>query len=76
LATISTDKWGYALHWWFTLLTCLAVISLLFRVLAIRYTGMKLWSIAVVVVGLAIGQWWLIKFSIVIVGWKLNGFAP
>jgi len=37
---------------------------------------MKLWSIAVVVVGLAIGQWWLIKFSIVIVGWKLNGFAP
>jgi hypothetical protein len=76
LLTVLTYKRGYALPGWFIWLTCLAVASLLFGILAIRHTGAKVWSVAVVVVGLTIGQWWLIQFCIVMVGWKLNGFAP
>jgi hypothetical protein len=74
--TASIYKWGYALPGWFTWLTCLAVVSLLFGILAIRHAGMKFWSIAVVVVGLAIGQWWLLELALVMIGWKLRGFAP
>jgi len=58
--SIAGYRWGYALPGWLAWLTFLAVISPLCGVGAIRHTGIKFWSVAVVVVGLAIGQWWLI----------------
>jgi hypothetical protein len=76
LLSVAGYKWGYAVPGWLAWLTCVAVISLFCGVWAVQHTGIRFWSIAVVVVGLAIGQWWLIEFVIVIVSGKIRGFAP
>ncbi len=72
--TTLTYKWGYSLPSSFAWLTLMAAVSLCFGILAIRNSGMKWWSIAIVIVGLAIGQWWLIESAFVVVSMKLNGF--
>jgi hypothetical protein len=76
ILTLLTYRWGYSLPGLLAWLTCLAVVSLWFGILAIRHAGVKFWSIAIVIVGLAIGQWWLIESALVILSMKLNGFAP
>ena len=76
LMTVLTYKCGYAIPGWVTLLTCLAFLSLFFGILVIRHTELKFWSIATVIGGLVIGQWWLIQYVIVIAFMKCRGFAP
>jgi hypothetical protein len=76
LLSIAGYKWGYALPGWFAWLTCLAVISLFCGVWAVQHTGIKFWSVAIVVIGLAIGQWWLIESAFAMAAWTINGFAP
>ncbi|MDO9166724.1 MAG: hypothetical protein Q7U13_11520 [Rhodoferax sp.] len=66
--------WAGQTYW--VLLSLLAIASaiLAFRVLA--RTGLKALPIAGVVLGLLIGQWWLIEFCATTALWRIRGFAP
>jgi hypothetical protein len=66
--------WGASFYW--LLLGCLAVSAVVMGLVILRQTGVKPWSLAVVVGGLLIGQWWLIKFLLIVAFGKLRGFAP
>ena len=66
--------WGVSFYW--VLLTCLAVIAAVLGFIALRLTGVKRWSLATVILGFVIGQWWLIQFLLIVAFGKSRGFAP
>jgi hypothetical protein len=66
--------WGASFYW--LLLSCLAVAAVVLGLVVLRQTGVKLWSLVVVVGGLLIGQWWLIQLLLIVAFGKLRGFAP
>jgi hypothetical protein len=66
--------WDVSFYW--PLLYCLAVAAAVMAIVVLRQTGMKLWSLAAVVVGLLVGQWGLLQLLLVVAFWKWRGFAP
>jgi uncharacterized membrane protein YqgA involved in biofilm formation len=76
LLTVIAVRTAWALSGYLTLLSCLGLLSLFFGIRVLRHTGLKLWPIVIVVCGLLVGQWWFLEMTVVMVGWKVNGFAP
>lgn len=58
------------------LLILLLAIELLLGAAALRGSERRIWAAAAFLVGLAIGNWWLIEFLLVGVIWRTRGFAP
>lgn len=61
---------------YFPVLYVLAGLNLLCGIRVIARTWPKRWPIVVVIVGLIIGQWWLVLLTALVVGWSIVGFAP
>lgn len=69
-------KTAYALSAYSVVLSCLGIAAIVFAGLALRHTGLKAWSVAVVAGGLVIGQWWFIQIIVLQAFWNWRGFGP
>lgn len=54
----------------------LGIISSCFGVWILLTSRFSWRLVLLVVIGLAIGQWWQIAQFVIFVGWSINGFAP
>ena len=73
-------------RFWYVLLTeygvrlafliLLLAMELLIGIAALRASKQKIWAATAFLVGLAIGNWWLIEFLLVGLIWRTRGFAP
>jgi hypothetical protein len=78
LVTIITPtvyKTAYAMPGYFAVLVSLAVIATVLGVVTLRVSGVHVWSIVAVLIGLVIGQWWLIKSILVLASMMRPGFG-
>src|SRR5689334_18978509 len=66
--------WHMSLYW--TLLLSLCVTSGAFAAIILVRTRFSWRSCFGVALGLLIGQWWLVEFTLVQLLWHLRGFAP
>ena len=64
------------LHFFFPMLCGLAIINLLLGLWLLIETRFTWRTVLLVVLGLIIGQWWLILWSVVFLIWSIGGFAP
>lgn len=76
LASLVAYKIAWSTSFYWLLLSSLAIIAVVLGLVALRLTGVRLWSIVAVVGGLVIGQWWFIQWLLIVVFGKLRGFAP
>jgi hypothetical protein len=76
VATPIVYKVAYAIPGYLTVLLALAIVAVTLAVAGLRSVGAQAWSISLTVLGLVLGQWWLIKSILVLASMKLNGFAP
>src|SRR5689334_7641734 len=76
LVTVAVYAVAWAMPGYWITLSCLALASLILAVRVLRGTGVRLWPTVGVVVGLAIGQWWLLTAAFAMVIWSIRGFAP
>jgi hypothetical protein len=58
------------------LLILLLALELLVGIAAFRASNQRIWAAAALLVGLAVGNWWLIEFLLVGLIWRTRGFAP
>jgi hypothetical protein len=59
------------------LLLLLLAVELVVGIAALRASKPRIWTaVAALVVGLAIGNWWLVEFLLVGLIWRTRGFAP
>jgi uncharacterized membrane protein YqgA involved in biofilm formation len=58
------------------ILTCLAIASVILGGYAVWRTRLRAWSVAAVLIGLIIGQWWLVESILTLSLWRWRGFAP
>jgi len=63
-------------EWYYVALSALGITSLLLGITILATTGRTRRSIVLIVLGLAIGQWWLIEASVMMAFWSIKGFAP
>lgn len=71
---------------WYVLLTehgvrlafliLLLAMELLVGIAAFRASKQRIWATAAFLVGLSVGNWWLIEFLLVGLIWRTRGFAP
>jgi len=54
----------------------LAVISFILGLSILTIKEHRRRSMALVALGLIVGQWWLVTWAAVYVLWSINGFAP
>ena len=76
LMTIVASKTAWALSYHFVLLSNMGIVALISGALIIAQDRTKIWTWLLVLIGLAIGQWWFLLMAIVMIGWKIRGFAP
>lgn len=76
LATLIAYRTAWALPYYIELLSSLGVLALASGVMAVAHSKAGIWPWVAVACGLAIGQWWFLKMAIVMIGWKVRGFAP
>jgi hypothetical protein len=76
LASLVAYKTAWATSFYWVLLNCLAVAAVVMGLVVLRQTGVKPWSLVVVIGGLLVGQWWLIQLLLIIAFGRLRGFAP
>ena len=69
-------KTAYALPGYWAVLSCLGIAAFAFATMALRHTGLRVWSVVAVVGGLVVGQWWPFQFLILMGFWKWKGFGP
>jgi hypothetical protein len=74
--TVYVDRWLWHIPHLLSILSFLAVLNLILAIVVIVGMWPKRWPIVVVVVGLIIGQWWLVFFAWAFVTWSIHGFAP
>ena len=58
------------------LLILLLAVELLVGIAAFRASKQRIWAAAAFLVGLCVGNWWLIEFLLVGLIWRTRGFAP
>ncbi len=75
IITPAVYKTAYAMPGYFAVLASLVVIATVLAVVTLRVSGVHVWSIVAVLIGLVIGQWWLIKSILVLVSMMLPGFG-
>lgn len=63
-------------EWYYIALSALGIVSLLIGVGIMAAKGRTRRSVILVVLGLVIGQWWLIEMLVVQTIWSIRGFAP
>jgi uncharacterized membrane protein YqgA involved in biofilm formation len=61
-------------QWYGHILVALGLLSLIFGIRVLAKTGLRLWPIAGVLLGLAIGQLWFLEFVFAWIAWK--GLSP
>jgi hypothetical protein len=76
VATLLTYHFGYALPGWFLWLILEAILSIALGIWVLRLARYRRVAVVLVVLGLLIGQWWLLMSLITLTLWKINGFAP
>lgn len=57
-------------------LIAMGIIAAALGIRILFYTGLRLWPAIGVIIGLIIGQSWLIEFLGAIFFWRFQGFAP
>jgi hypothetical protein len=57
-------------------LTYLALANFMLGARIVIHTGLRRLTVLLVVVGLLVGQWWIVVDFIYIIGWRIVGFAP
>lgn len=62
--------------WYYLALSALGIISLFLGIGILATKGRTRRSIILIVLGLVIGQWWLIEMLIAQAIWSIRGFAP
>ena len=62
--------------YYYVMLSSCAILSLVLGMYALWRVGIKPWSVALVVVGLIVGQWWFFEMALMFAFWKWRGFAP
>jgi hypothetical protein len=68
-------KTAYAIPGFLVILGLLAVCATALAVMALRTSGVHVWSVIAALVGLVIGQWWLIESALVLASMIRPGFA-
>lgn len=53
-----------------------AIISIVLGLSILVVNERTIRSVALVVAGFIVGQWWLIKLLAVVITWSIGGFAP
>jgi hypothetical protein len=71
-----TNHFAWMLQVWFLWLILTAALSVASGVWVLRLTHFRRAAVALVVLGLLIGQWWLLKLLLLVVFFKIRGFAP
>jgi hypothetical protein len=62
--------------WYYLALSALGIISLFLAIGILATKGRTCRSIILIVLGLVIGQWWLIESLAMMALWGIRGFAP
>lgn len=60
----------------YTPLIAMGIIAASLGIRILIHTGLRLWATIGVIIGLVIGQSWLIEFLVAIFFWRFKGFAP
>lgn len=68
-------KTAYAIPGFLVILGLLATVATALAVMALRKSGLHVWSVTAALVGLVIGQWWLIQSALVLASMILPGFG-
>jgi hypothetical protein len=76
LLTLLAYKEAWALSGYWALLSCLALVTVFVGFKLLQSTGWNPWSIVGVVVGLLIGQWWIVQMIAARLFFMWRGFAP
>ena len=76
VATVVAHNTLWATDWYRGYLAAFGVLCCVLGVVVLAKTGTRRWSIAGVIVGLLIGQWWLIQILILAISWRVAGFSP
>jgi hypothetical protein len=76
LLTLLVDLAPWMMEWRSTVRLTLGIISLVCGLSILVTTERTRRSVSLVIVGLIVGQWWLIKMLVVFTIWSVNGFAP
>ncbi|KPK48584.1 MAG: hypothetical protein AMS22_15085 [Thiotrichales bacterium SG8_50] len=76
VATWAAHSTLWMQEWYYLALSVLAATSLAIGVTILATKERSARNIALVVIGLVIGQWWLIEVLATQVIWRFGGFAP
>ncbi|TND04272.1 MAG: hypothetical protein FD120_1386 [Gammaproteobacteria bacterium] len=76
ILTWLVDASTWMMDWRSTLRLVFAIISFSLGMSLLISKGRTLRSAALVVAGLVVGQWWLIKILVAFALWSVKGFAP
>lgn len=66
----------WAAEWYLAWLSLLGVLNAGLAIGVLKQTGLKFLPMTGVIVGLLLGQWWLVQFVILQIFWRVGGFAP
>lgn len=66
--------WAMPRYW--IVLSFLAISSAIFAVRILARTGVRPWPVVWIVLGLIVGQWWIIELISMELLWRIRGFAP
>jgi len=76
LISVIVAETTWSLRSYSILMSSLGILNVIFAVRVLRHTGLRLWPILAVIVGLVIGQFRIIEAAAMILLWSLGGFAP
>lgn len=76
LLTLVVDLAPWMMEWRSTVRLVLGIISIVLGLSILTTIERTRRSVALVVIGLVVGQWWLIKILVVFAIWSIGGFAP
>ena len=67
---------GWHTNGYWLLLSALGILSGVLGMMLLVHTGLRWKPLVAVILGLIIGQWWIIEFAAVQMIWSSRGFAP
>lgn len=76
LVTVVVNRTLWYAEWYWEYLSILGIISAVLAVVALKVSGLRLWAVATVVLGLLIGQLWFVQGLVAGIIWSIRGFAP
>ena len=76
ILTWIVDDYFWHLPRYRTILLFLAAIHVVLGLWLLNTIRFAWHSVVLIVTGIIIGQWWLVKFGFTILTWSIGGFAP